>query len=164
MLHRRLLVTEATIELAHGELVTKQPKSKAGVRRVHLDPVVFAVVEHHLEEFTTANPDAYLFTGEKGGQLRRAVWYQEWTKARETLGLKHLRFHDLRHTHGTLVAQVGATTRETMRRLGHSTMQAAMIYQHGSDERDKVIAEAMGERITRELKDAVEVRKLGGES
>jgi integrase len=82
-------------------------------------------------------------------------------EARTTLGIEHLRFHDLRHTHGTLVAQVGATTKETMRRLGHSTMQAAMIYQHGSDERDRVIADAMGERIAQELRDAGELRRLG---
>ena len=31
-------------------------------------------------------------------------------------------------------------------------MTDPMIYQHGSDERDKVNAKAMGERITRELK------------
>jgi integrase len=80
VLHRRLVVTEATIELAHAELVTKQPKSRAGVRRVHLDPIVFEVVEQHLEEHTLASPDAYLFTGTKGGQLRRAVWYQEWRR------------------------------------------------------------------------------------
>jgi len=54
-----------------------------------------------------------------------------------------LHLHDLRHTGGTLSAQTGATLREIMSRLGHSTTRAAMIYQHATGERDKKIAEAL---------------------
>ena len=32
-----------------------------------------------------------------------------------------------------------------MRRLGHSTPQAAMRYQHGTDERDQLIADALSD-------------------
>jgi integrase len=163
VLHRRVVVVESTIELRHGELITKPPKSSAGIRKVHLDPIVFEAVQLHLDVFVKPTPDAYLFTGDKGGQLRRAVWYAEWVKVREKIHLEHLRFHDLRHTHGTLVAQAGATTKETMRRLGHSTVRAAMIYQHGSDERDEVIAGALGDRIRGDLGEGSNVRHLGGE-
>src|SRR5256885_2284404 len=93
---------------------------------------------------------------EKGNQLRRAVWHKEWAEAREAVGLAHLHFHDLRHTHGTLTAQVGATIRETMRRLGQSTIQAAMIYQHATDERDRGIALAIGKAIDAALKQSEE--------
>ena len=51
-----------------------------------------------------------------------------------------------RHRHGqsacnkwTLTAQSGATVKEAMRRLGHSTIDAAMIYQHATDERDRAM-------------------------
>jgi integrase len=151
VLHRRVIVRETTVELARGELVTKGPKSAAGRRSVHLDPVVFEKVTDHLAVYVAADPDAYLFTGDKGGQLRRAVWHREWGEARQTAGLAHLHFHDLRHTHGTMVARAGATTRETMRRLGQSTVDAAMIYQHATDGRDQALAEAIGRAIRDEL-------------
>jgi integrase len=124
------------------------------VRLVHLDPSALDAVRRHLDQFTAASPDAYLFTGDKGGQLRRAVWFREWDAARRALGLAELHFHDLRHTHGTLVATSGATMKETMRRLGHSTIQAAMIYQHATDDRDRELADAIGERIAEELRKA----------
>ncbi len=54
-------------------------------------------------------------------------------------------FHDLRHTGGTLAATTGATTKELMARLGHSSTRAAMIYQHATKERDKAIADALGQ-------------------
>ena len=42
---------------------------------------------------------------------------------------------------GTLAASTGAGTKEIMRRLGHATPQAAVRYQHATDERDRVLAD-----------------------
>src|SRR5271166_6037472 len=44
------------------------------------------------------------------------------------------------HSGAVLAAQTGATLAELMARLGHSTSQAAMRYQHASKGRDKHIA------------------------
>ena len=59
-------------------------------------------------------------------------------------GLDGLRFHDLRHTAGTLAARTGATTKELMARLGHASANAALVYQHASADRDRAIAEGLG--------------------
>jgi integrase-like protein len=59
------------------------------------------------------------------------------------VGLDGLRFHDLRHTAGTLAARTGATTKEIMSRLGHSSARAAMIYQHATNDRDRLIADRL---------------------
>src|SRR4051794_915623 len=40
----------------------------------------------------------------------------------------------------TLTAQAGATTAEVMRRAGHLSSRAALIYQHAAEQRDAVIA------------------------
>jgi hypothetical protein len=42
-----------------------------------------------------------------------------------------------------LAAATGATLAELMARLEHSTVSAAMRYQHAAGDRDKVIAEAL---------------------
>ena len=52
-------------------------------------------------------------------------------------------FHDLRHTAGTLAARTGATTKELMARLGHSSPNATMVYQHAADDRVRLIAERL---------------------
>jgi hypothetical protein len=44
-----------------------------------------------------------------------------------------------------MAAQKGATLAELMNRLGHSTPQAAMKYQHAADGRDKAIAAALSQ-------------------
>lgn len=72
-----------------------------------------------------------------------------WLPATLRAGLTGLRFHDLRHSAGTLAAQTGATTKELMARLGHASPQAAMVYQHASLARDVVIAERLAQMAER---------------
>jgi hypothetical protein len=42
-----------------------------------------------------------------------------------------------------LAAATGATTQELMRRLGHTSPAAALLYQHAADDRDGHIARAL---------------------
>ena len=51
--------------------------------------------------------------------------------------------HDLRHTGSTWSSQTGATLKEVMARIGHSSTRAAMIYQHATRDRDQAIAAAL---------------------
>jgi hypothetical protein len=44
-----------------------------------------------------------------------------------------------------MAAATGASLRELMERMGHSSTRAALIYQHATRKRDEAIATAMGE-------------------
>jgi len=82
------------------------------------------------------------------GQTAAAAWFRRtWTKAREAVGLSDLHFHDLRHTGNTMAAGQGASLRELMERMGHSSARAALIYQHATRERDAAIAAGMGKLL-----------------
>jgi integrase len=58
--------------------------------------------------------------------------------------------HDLRAVGATYAAQAGATTKELMARLGHTTPRMAMKYQMASEARDEALAEAMSKLATRQ--------------
>ncbi|GAA3738034.1 hypothetical protein GCM10022402_17450 [Salinactinospora qingdaonensis] len=68
--------------------------------------------------------------------------------------LEDVHLHDLRHTGNTYAAEAGASLRELMNRLGHSSTRAAMVYLHARDARARELADALGERAARELEDA----------
>ncbi|MGI8807410.1 MAG: tyrosine-type recombinase/integrase [Acidimicrobiales bacterium] len=75
-------------------------------------------------------PEAFLFGGAGGRPLRRGTFYKAWHVAVEKVGLPPgFRFHDLHRTGNTLAAATGASTKELMVRLGHSSPRAALIYQ-----------------------------------
>lgn len=140
-------VDDQALELKSGARITGPPKSDAGMRTVALPSQIEHEITAHLDGFTEADADALLFTEPDGSPLTRRVWNLRWKAARKTVGVPQLHFHDLRHTANTLAAATGASTKELMARMGHSTARAALIYQHATRDRDVVIAKALGELI-----------------
>jgi len=56
--------------------------------------------------------------------------------------------HRLRHIGMTLAAATGAPLAQLQRRLGQSTVRAALIYQHASDDADRLLANALEHTVT----------------
>ncbi|MFI8501225.1 tyrosine-type recombinase/integrase [Streptomyces sp. NPDC085524] len=150
-LHRRdvdlergtLRVRRAVAELQNGQREIKAPKSAAGKRTVSIPGVIVQEIRDHLEKYAEPGADGCVFVGAKGATPRRNHFNLLWHKACRKAGIKGLHFHDLRHTGNTLAASTGASTRELMARMGHSTARAALIYQHASADRDRLIADAL---------------------
>ena len=82
-----------------------------------------------------------MFIGPYGATPSNTNFHAIWTRALKQVGLRGIHFHDLRHTGNHLASITGASTRELMGRMGHSSMQAALIYQHHTTERDRAIAD-----------------------
>ena len=146
-----------------GGLRPDTPKSQAGKRIVSFPEEIAPEIRWHLERFAEPGERGFVFVGPKGGQLRRSNFHKSvWIKARAQVGLNSLHFHDLRHTGGTLTAATGATLKELMARLGHSSVRAAMIYQHATRDRDQAIAKALG-TFVRDVRNAAENQPETGE-
>lgn len=78
----------------------------------------------------------------------RSNFRDDWVAAKAKAGVSDgAHFHDLRHTDNTLASIAGASTRELMTRMGHSTTRASLIYQHMTSDRDQHIAGKLGEII-----------------
>jgi len=93
-----------------------------------------------------ANAEALVFTSPMGGPLRHTNFYRRvWMPTTAKAGLSGIRFHDLRHAGNALTAEAGASLRELMDRMGHSSTRAALIYLHSSDERQRKLADAVGQ-------------------
>lgn len=137
------------VELADGRLLTGPPKTAAGRRLVSIPPSLVPVVQAHLDSYVGQEPSALVFTGAKGGAVRRSNFQKHWTAALATAGLAEVHFHDLRHTGNTLTAHSGATLSDLMARMGHSSTRAARIYLHTSSDRDRTVAAALDALITK---------------
>lgn len=133
-------VVEQALELSGGTRVLGPPKTDAGRRTVTLPAFAVEELADHMRRYVGLEPDAVVFTGPKGAPLRRGNWNGKWNAARIAAGCTSLHFHDLRHTGNTLAAATGASTKELMARIGHSSSRAALLYQHATRERDGAIA------------------------
>ena len=135
-------VDRTMIELPSG-IDFGPPKSDAGRRTVTLPPTVAVALNEHLARFVPSNPDALLFTTATGRPVTRAQRAALLARPKRAAGRPDLTWHDLRHTGMTLAATTGASLVQLQRRLGQSTARAALIYQHATDDADRLLAEAL---------------------
>ena len=133
----RLKIERAVVRTAAG-MIVGATKSEAGLRRVAIFGPDAEIVAEHVQGLIG---DALLFpAGDGVSFLAQSAFHRHWDAARITAGRPDMPFHALRHYAGTRYAQVGATPRETMAFLGHSTSAASMRYQHAGNRDDELAA------------------------
>ena len=140
-------------EQAGGPPTFGPPKSAAGQRTVIIPAAIIPDLVWHLARFARPGDEGLLFTSSTGSPLHHSNFYRRvWMPALRTTGLSGVHFHDLRHSGNLLAAAAGATLRELMARMGHSSTRAALIYLHDSDDRQRKLAEALGDAALAEVR------------
>lgn len=74
-------------------------------------------------------------------------WRKAWAAALREAGITNFRFHDLRHTAASYLAQQGASTVEIADVLGHRTLQMVKRYAHLNDTHKHALLAQMTERF-----------------
>lgn len=121
------------------------PKTAAGTRTLAVPANVLPALEWHLDHYVPADPVAWLFGTRSGTALSPRNLNRVWEAARKKVDRSDLRLHDLRHSGLTWAAASGASVAELMRRGGHANARAALRYQHATEDRDRVIADALAD-------------------
>lgn len=145
------IVIKQSISLKEGEIIVKSTKTK-DLREVSVPAVLMArLSKQKLRQQTKLLalgktrqwPDhQFLFSDEYGKPLRPDSIGQFWTRFCERNKLRHIRFHDLRHTSATLLINKGVHAKVIQERLGHSTIGTTMnVYGHVLRKADQAAAE-----------------------
>jgi integrase len=100
-------------------------------------------LRRHFDVFAEPGDDGRVFVGPKGATPLRPNFTSVWVRALDGAGLAGIHIHDLRHAGNHFAAMTGASTRELMGRMGHASMNAALIYQHRTADRDRAIADGI---------------------
>jgi integrase len=131
---RQALRVEHSISAANGELGT--PKS-GQMRSVPLAPEVAKALARlsQREPFTGRND--FVFVGEKGGPLDGSALRRRYVEAQKRAKLRALRFHDLRHSFGTIAANAALCGRELQAWLGHADYRTTQRYLHYRERGDE---------------------------
>lgn len=80
------------------------------------------------------NPQGLVFTNEIGEHLCHYTVFKHFKKVVEGIGLKEVRFHDLRHTFAVLSLENGADMKTVSATMGHATVAFTMDkYAHVSN-------------------------------
>jgi integrase len=135
-----LRVRAKVVRSPEGYRVEASTKTAAGSRRVALDAGTLDVLRRYRAEqdrvrgLVGVRPlrDAELvFTSLEGGHVSPEAVSQAFRRLVRSSGLPPIRFHDLRHTHATLLLQAGEPVKVVSERLGHASAVVTLgVYAH----------------------------------
>lgn len=125
-----------------GKWIVTPPKG-GKTRRVVLPAHLVAVLDDQVRDYSGKGREGLLFPNINGDQLTRQKYYEAFKIRAKAAGCEKASPHSLRHFAGTAYAQIGASVRETMDYLGHSSPTVAMMYQHTAQGRPDFLAAAM---------------------
>ncbi|MCW2901208.1 MAG: Phage integrase, N-terminal SAM-like domain [Streptosporangiaceae bacterium] len=129
---RTVRVRAAFVERVTGEMILGPTKSRAGRRTVAIPAAIVPHLVTHLAKYTRPQHDALVFTGIKGGPLRRSGFNKvtRWKHVVKALGVPGLHLHDrspygqhARRRHGRLTQEPNGTD-GTRQRTGGAALPA----------------------------------------
>jgi integrase len=101
------------------------------------------------EELWEGGAHFFVFTAWNGKPLNPSSVTLWWGRFMKRAKLKHIRFHDLRHTSATLLLNQGVHAKIISSRLGHSNISTTMnIYAHALREADQAAADTFNSLFT----------------
>ena len=117
----------------------EEPKSKYSRRSIAVPPVLTELFRRHRPQQeaerallgTELKEEDLVFARYDGSALDPGTVYHTFRDILEGAGIPHIRFHDLRHTHASLLLQAGIHPKIVQERLGHSSITVTIdIYSH----------------------------------
>jgi integrase len=123
-------VMESVAEV-RGERIIGSTKTGA-TRAVTWPEILDEAIDTHLAALPL-DPDGFVFPNSQGKPIGHASFMQHHFKpALARAGLPDtIRFHDLRHTHASLLIAMGAHPKAIQERLGHSSITVTLdVYGH----------------------------------
>jgi integrase len=151
-----LTVRRARVNVTSADVRESKPKTARGRRRVELDEetrVALAAWRERQEAERKAWQDTWsgddlVFTLEDGTALRPDYLSRTFQARAARAGLPVIRFHDLRHTHASLLLAAGVPVKVVSERLGHSTVAFTMdVYQHVLPGQQREAVQALADTV-----------------
>ena len=154
----RHIVTSTNIEGKHILVEADRAKTKSSLRTLPLVDA-FAQKLRELKQRQEYNREicgncynprywGYLFVDEMGNLILPNAVTTGFARLLKNNGLRHIRFHDLRHSCASLLLKQGVPMKQIQEWLGHSDISTtANIYAHLDTESNHLSAQAMSQSL-----------------
>ncbi|NQT73709.1 MAG: site-specific integrase [Chloroflexi bacterium] len=134
-----LSIVQTRMQLPGGKSFFQEPKTSKGRRQVALSPSSVLMLREYREQQELQSimagwvitPDSPVFCYEDGSPILPDTITHVFIKFARKVGLHGVRFHDLRHTHASLMLKQGIHPKVVSERMGHSTVSITLdVYSH----------------------------------
>ena len=130
------LTINKTYHLIGGKGIITPPKTEKANRTITLPRFLLEAIQRHIRRLYGAGKDTRLFMASHSSYARQMETHTK--KA----GVRRIRLHDLRHSHASLLIEMGFSALLVSERLGHENVSTTLnIYSHLFPSKQSEVAE-----------------------
>lgn len=107
-----------------GKDVITDPKTKKSNRTITMPQFLCEEMQDYLRMCYQAEPDGRIF------QITKSYLHHEMDRGSKAAGVKRIRIHDLRHSHVSLLIEMGFSAVAIADRVGHESIEITYRYAH----------------------------------
>lgn len=141
--------TIVNAQSVNGDSLRGTPKNIYSVRFVDLDARSMAILDHFILEnkkralwYKSYKDKGYIFTTKRGNPYN--MQYVGYFLRKLSIGDKHITTHIFRHTHISLLAELGIPLKAIMERVGHNDPATTLgIYTHVTESMQKEVVQKL---------------------
>jgi integrase len=154
--HGKKLTVRQTLVYVAGKPTLQETKTTRSKRTISLDPITIEKLERHrrqqlqekLRLGSAYEDNDFVIAREDGRPIYYRTMDNQWLKCIEEAGVPRIRFHDLRHTHASLLIAQGVPINVVSERLGHAQTSITLnIYAHSNDNQQRQAANTFASAI-----------------
>ncbi|MBM3133063.1 MAG: site-specific integrase, partial [Chloroflexi bacterium] len=136
---KTLSVNQALSSITGKGVIAGDPKTRNSRRLVSLPPSAIGLIRslkaRQMEQYEAAglawDESRFVFCNSDGGPMSPDTITHAFKRIASKLGLSKVRFHDLRHSHATLMLKAGVHPKIVSERLGHASINITLdTYTH----------------------------------
>ena len=137
--NKTLSVNQSLIRTRQQGLIMSEPKTAKSKRTIPIAEEVIDMLKQHkakqnqnkLIAGSAYNDTGLVFSSELGNPIDPRNFTEQFERMLEQAGLRRVRFHDMRHSHATMLLMQNVQPKIIQERLGHSTIAMTMdTYSH----------------------------------
>ncbi|MED1202574.1 tyrosine-type recombinase/integrase [Heyndrickxia acidicola] len=141
--NKKIHIKRSVSYVQNKGLLVKEPKTSKSKRQISISEHVINQLKTHKEKqlFTKDNmgykyeDNDFVITTENGKPINPRNLLRQFYEMMEKAQVPRISFHDLRHTHATIMMEQGENPKVVSERLGHSRVAVTLdLYSHVSDD------------------------------
>ena len=121
---RQILSITKSYQRINGRDVITDPKTPKSVRKIKMPDFLVEEIQDYLKLLYNIQPTDRIFEISKGSL------HSEMTRASKAAGVKRIRIHGLRHSHISLLIEMGFSAVAIADRVGHESTEITFRYAH----------------------------------
>lgn len=141
---RQTLTISKSLQNIKGNIIITPPKTPKSNRTIKIPQFLVDEMQDYIKSLYGLEPDDRIFP------ISKAYLHHEMNRGAKAAGVKRIRIHDLRHSHVSLLIEMGFSAVAIAERVGHESIDITYRYAHLFPTKQTEMANRLNSEWTKE--------------